>query len=79
MSKIQVSAKIKIPQAMLEEFKQQAAECIKQVKENDVGTLQYDLFLSTDKTECDFLFAYYQKTWNNHSFINDDKTCVFRS
>ena len=38
MSKIQISAKIKIPKDMLEEFKQHAAECIKQVKEKDSET-----------------------------------------
>ena len=52
MSKIQVSARMKIRPGMLEEFKRQAAECIKQVKEKDLGTLQYDWFLSSDKTEC---------------------------
>src|SRR5213594_2450802 len=51
MSKIQVSATIKIPKGMLEEFKQHAAECIKQVKKKDSETLQYDWFLSSDKTE----------------------------
>lgn len=52
MSKIQFSARMKIRPGMLEEFKRQAAECIKQVKEKDLGTLQYDWFLSSDKTEC---------------------------
>jgi hypothetical protein len=42
MSKIQVSATIKIPKGMLEEFKQHAAECIKQVKKKDSETLQYE-------------------------------------
>jgi quinol monooxygenase YgiN len=58
MSKIQVSARIKIPHGMLEEFKRQAGECIKQVKEKDVGTLQYDWFLNGDKTECEVREVY---------------------
>ena len=58
MSKIQVSATIKIPKGMLEEFKQHAAECIKQVKKNDSETLQYDWFLSSDKTECEIREIY---------------------
>jgi quinol monooxygenase YgiN len=58
MSKIQVSANIKIPNGMLEEFKQHAAECIKQVKEKDSETLQYDWFLSSDKTECEIREIY---------------------
>ena len=50
MSKIQTSAKIKIPPGMLEEFKRHVAEYIKQVKEKDSGTLQADWFVSCDKT-----------------------------
>jgi quinol monooxygenase YgiN len=44
VSKIQVSARMKIRPGELEEFEQQAAECIMQVKEKDLGTLQYDWF-----------------------------------
>ena len=58
MSKIQVSANIKIPKGMLEEFKQRAAECIKQVKEKDSETLQYDWFLSSDNSECEIREIY---------------------
>ena len=58
MSKIQVSAKMKIPNGLLEDFKQQIAECITKVREMDVGTLQYDWFLSSDKTECEFREGY---------------------
>ena len=58
MSKIQVSAKLKIVHGMLEEFKQQAAKCMSEVKERDPGTLQYDWFLSSDKTECEIREAY---------------------
>jgi quinol monooxygenase YgiN len=58
MSKIQVSASIKIPKGMLEDFKQHAAECIKQVKKKDSETLQYDWFLSSDKTECEIREIY---------------------
>ena len=53
MSKIQVSAKMKIPEGMLEEFKVQVTECIKQVMVKDHGTLQYDWFLSCDNSECE--------------------------
>ena len=58
MSKIQVSAKMKIRPGELEEFERQAAECIMQVKEKDLGTLQYDWFLSSDKTKCEIREAY---------------------
>jgi quinol monooxygenase YgiN len=53
MSKIQSSARIKIPNGKLEEFKEAVIEYIKQVKEKDTGTLQSDWFLSSDMTECE--------------------------
>ena len=48
MSKIQVSAKTKIPSGMLDEFIRQVAEYTKQVKDKDSGTLQADWFISGD-------------------------------
>ena len=58
MSKIQVSARMKIRNNMLEGFKRQAKECIKQVKEKDSGTLQEDWFISGDMTECEIRETY---------------------
>jgi quinol monooxygenase YgiN len=58
MSKIQASAKIRIPKGRLEEFKGAVADFIKQVKEKDRGTLQADWFLSSDATECEIREAY---------------------
>jgi quinol monooxygenase YgiN len=60
VSKIQVSARMKIRPGQLEEFERQAAECIMQVKEKDLGTLQYDWFrfLSSGKTECEIREEY---------------------
>lgn len=58
MSKLQVSARMKIHNSMLEGFKRQANECIKQVKEKDSGTLQYDWFLGSDNTECEIRETY---------------------
>jgi hypothetical protein len=43
---------------MLEEFKQLATECVKQVSEKDRETLQYDWFLSSDNTECEIREMY---------------------
>jgi quinol monooxygenase YgiN len=53
MSKIQSSARIKIPHGKVEEFKEAVMEYVKQVKEKDTGTLQSDWFLSNDMTECE--------------------------
>ena len=58
MSKIQVSAKMKINPGMLEEFKQQAAKCLSIAKDKDPGTLQYDWFISSNKTECEIRETY---------------------
>ena len=58
MSKIQVSAKMKIREGMLDGFKRQATECISQVKQKDLGTLQYDWFISSDNTECEIRETY---------------------
>jgi hypothetical protein len=38
---------------MLEEVKEQAAECIRPVREKGVGTIHYDWFLSSDNTRCE--------------------------
>ena len=56
--KLQVSAKMKIRPGKIEGFKNQAAECISVVKDKDPGTLQYDWFLSSDKTECEIRETY---------------------
>ena len=52
-SKLQLSATLKIPEGKLEEFKQQATECMNLAKEKDTGTLRYDWFISSDQTECE--------------------------
>ena len=56
--KLQLSARMKIRDGKLDEFKRQAAMCILQVKEKNPGTLQYDWFLNSDKTECEVREAY---------------------
>ena len=58
MSKIQASAKMRIPSGMLEEYKQQSSKYIRQIKEKDTETLQFDWFISGDKTECEIRETY---------------------
>ena len=43
---------------MLERFKQQAAELVRQMSEADEPPLRYDWFLSEDGTECEVREAY---------------------
>jgi quinol monooxygenase YgiN len=49
---------MKIREGKLEGFKRQAAVCISQAREKDPGTLQYDWFLNSNKTECEIREAY---------------------
>jgi len=53
ISKLQVSATVKIPEGKLEEFKQRAAEVMKQIGDKGTGALKYDWFISSDQTECE--------------------------
>jgi len=52
MSKIEVTARFKIHDGRLEDFKRLAAQCLASVKEKDSGTHQYDWFMNSDQTEC---------------------------
>jgi quinol monooxygenase YgiN len=56
--KLQVSATMKIRPGMIEGFKNQAAECISQVKHKDPGTLQYDWYINSDNTVCEIRETY---------------------
>ena len=58
MANLQVSAKMKIREGMLEGIKQHANECIQRVREKDPGTIQYDWFISSDNTECEIRETY---------------------
>jgi len=52
-NKLEISAIMKIPKGKLEEFKKLAAESIRLSKERDTGTLKYDIYISSDETECE--------------------------
>jgi quinol monooxygenase YgiN len=58
MTMLEVSARLKIRPGELEGFKQQAAEMLRQAKQNDTKILRYDWFLSDDGTECEVREAY---------------------
>ena len=51
MSEIQVTARLKIHEDKLEEFKRAAEECMQSVRTKDSGTLQYDWFFNGDHSE----------------------------
>jgi quinol monooxygenase YgiN len=52
MSEIQVTARLRIHDGKLEEFKDVAEKCMESVRTKDTGTLQYDWFFNADHTEC---------------------------
>lgn len=58
MSDFEVRARLKVREGKLDEFKQHAAEMMRQTREKDTGTLAYDWFLSDDGTECEVREAY---------------------
>lgn len=54
----EATAKLKIREGKLEDFKHQAAEMMRQMREQDEQPLRYDWFLSDDGTECEVREAY---------------------
>ncbi len=51
-NEIHGTARIVIHDGKLDEFKLLAAQCVEIVRTKDTGTLEYDLFLNADGTEC---------------------------
>lgn len=45
-------ARFKIHEGQLEEFRRLSAQCMEIVRAKDTGTLQYDIFINDDQTEC---------------------------
>ena len=52
MSELQGIARFKFHGGKLEEFKRLAAQCMEIVRAKDTGTLQYDIYLNDDQSEC---------------------------
>lgn len=52
MNELQVTARCKIREGKLEEFKRVVAQIMGSVRTKDAGTLQYELFFSGDHSEC---------------------------
>ena len=51
-NEIHGTSRIVIREGKLEEFKRLAARCVEIVRTKDTGTVEYDLFLTADGTEC---------------------------
>jgi len=54
----EATAKLKIREGQLEGFKQQAAEVIRQMRDQNDQPLRYDWFLSDDGSECEVRETY---------------------
>lgn len=62
--------RVKIHPGRLEEYKRLSRVCLEIVRTKDTGTLQYDLFINAEGTECVFIERYRDSTaamehWNN--------------
>ena len=58
LSMFEATARLTIREGKLEGFKQQAAEVMRQMREQDDQPLRYDWFLNDDETECEVREAY---------------------
>jgi quinol monooxygenase YgiN len=58
MSELQGIARYKIHEGELEEFKRLSAQCMEIVRTKDTGTLQYEIYLNDDQSECIVLERY---------------------
>ena len=52
VSEIEGIGRFKFHKGKLEEFKRLAAQCMEIVRTKDTGTLQYDIYLNDDQSEC---------------------------
>ena len=52
MNNLQLTARLKIHEGKLEEFKELAKQALHAVKEKEAGALQYDFFFNPEQTEC---------------------------
>jgi quinol monooxygenase YgiN len=58
MTSIEGAASAFLAKGKVDEFKQQAAEIIRQTKERDTKTLRYDWFLNGDQSACEVREVY---------------------
>jgi len=81
MSELQCVARLKIHRGKLEEFKRLAAECAELVRTRDKGTLQYELYLNSENTEC-MVFERYrdsQALLDHFENMGETMTAIFET
>jgi quinol monooxygenase YgiN len=58
VSELQGIARYTFHEGRLEEFKRLSAQCMEVLRTKDTGTLQYDIYLNEDQSECIVLERY---------------------
>jgi quinol monooxygenase YgiN len=58
VSELQGIARFRFHEGKLEEFKRLSAQCMEIVRTRDTGTLQYEIYLNDDQSECIVLERY---------------------
>jgi quinol monooxygenase YgiN len=58
MSELLGIARFKFHEGKLDEFKRLSAQCLEIVRTKDTGTLQYEIYLNDDQSECMVLERY---------------------
>jgi quinol monooxygenase YgiN len=76
----EATAQLKIREGELDGFKQQAAEVMRQMREQEEQPLRYDWFLSDDGTECEVREAYVNANdlLAHQQAVAEAKTKLFR-
>lgn len=81
MDELQCVARLKIHAGKLEEFKRLAVRCAELVRTRDTGTLQYDMYINNDQTEC-LVFERYrdsQALLEHFTNMGETMTAIFRT
>ena len=81
MSELQCVARLKIHAGKLAEFKRLAAKCAELVRTKDTGTLQYELYMNSDNTEC-LVFERYRDSealLDHFENMGDTMTAIFET
>ena len=58
MIEVRGIARLKIHPGKLDDFKRLSAQCMESVRTKDTGTLQYELYINDEQTECIALESY---------------------
>lgn len=58
MGELQGIARFKFHEGKIEEFKRLSAQCMEIVRAKDTGTLQYEIYVNDDQSECIVLERY---------------------